>query len=112
MSRWKVFASGQDVAARRLSTAVDRVLGLPTGVEARSHTETHCRMARHSDGRTAVEIDDVVRALQGRVVQVSDGGLRSVTIDVSGAIATLDGWPTRLTDANPWAPRPARDGLP
>lgn len=113
---WLLFADtiAGRAAARRFAAAIDHLLDLPTPIGARARTDTHCRIVQ-SGTRLAVEIDDTVRALVGRVVTVQDGGARSITIMLTGAdrqeVAQLADWPSSLADVNPWTDRPPRDGL-
>lgn len=104
-------------AARRFAAAVDVELGFPRDHAGRvvGRTEGYCRIVRAADGQLAVEIDDTVRALEGRVVTVRDGSDLQITITLTGAdrteVARLTGWPSGIADVNPWIDRPARDGL-
>lgn len=118
------------IAARRFCAAVDIVLGYPREhtraepdlligrrIRVMPRTETKCRVMRHNvSGVTFVIIDEEVDALHGRIVSVSDGGLRQITIATSGAGITRisappAGWPATLAAVNPWVDRPPRDGL-
>jgi hypothetical protein len=105
-------------AARRFAAACDIALGWPRDLNlARlARTETQCRIVRNTSTlQLAVEIDALVRSLSGRVVTVTDGGSFQITISMTGAdrteVARLAGWPSAATDVNPWADRPARDGI-
>jgi hypothetical protein len=124
---WLVFTD--QVIARRFCAAVDRHASMDyprdhadnepafvRGVRANgvARTESKTRLL-HNGTQAAVWIDDSVDALHGQQVQITDGGLRTITIATSGAGITRSagppaGWTTTIA-ANPWVDRPPRDGL-
>ena len=125
---WLIFDVAS--AARHLARAVDADLGYPRNhaandpgirigarVTTQDRTETHCPIMRQrSTGQIAVGIDDIVRGLAGRIVELADSGVpRNVTITLSGVgiteVALLPGRATGAADAGSWEPRPARDGM-
>lgn len=83
----RIFPAG-DRGAFRLAAAIDKLLGYPredrpgengirnVGMGGRHpkvvRTETHAVPLVHSDGRTAYPVDDVVRELVGRTVEIED----------------------------------------
>jgi hypothetical protein len=94
-----VFLAIAERDAYRLAAAIDTLLGYPRahpegeltrrgrGPHAPTvRTETQCAILRLVDGRYVVTVDDVVRALDGRQVTVTDGGARLVTIDADLAV--------------------------
>lgn len=109
----RVYASG-DRGAYRLAAAVDAALGWPRdhvdgepgyhrgrNVRAPGRTETQQLPVAHADGRTALDIDDAIRALHGRAVDVRDGGTVRVTIDATATHEALPGGRTAWTATEP-----------
>lgn len=117
--------------ARRFCAAVDRhsTIDLPRThtreepavsiggrVTVPPYTETKCKLMFDSTTQAAVFVDNSIDTLDGQVVNVSDGGLRLITIRTSGPGIIREslppGWPTTPLGTNPWVERPPRDGLP
>jgi hypothetical protein len=99
---WKVFQNER--GAGLFAAAIDKRLGYPkthaageyrrgSGRHAATppHTETHSTILALADGTYAVEVDDIVSGLSVADVDVDVGaGQERVTIDVAGAVTTVD----------------------
>lgn len=100
MTSWIIFAT--EAAAAQQAAAIDVALGYPRDETpalfgagrhkaGRVHTETHCAIVRLADGRVAIQIDERVERLHGRIVEIEGG--EAVAIDTSTAtgLASRDG---------------------
>ena len=83
MSRFRIFTAERD--AYRFCAAIDKLLGFP-----QASTETYAYPQLLSDGRYAVHVDEAIDALEGRSVDVDDGGRVGVTISTVGAVEFYD----------------------
>lgn len=111
---WKTFATLR--AAGLFAAAVDARLGYPRTLDEAEYTrgpgrhaagpprtETHCSVLQLADGRFAVEVDDVVQAMDGAEITLDVGaGPETVTIDLSDV---------GEVDRDTATGRPARGGL-